>query len=185
MNPKCIVEGCHRKALHRPQNSPCSTLCHVHYALVPRIKVHNKGKKCSVDGCEREAASLGLCKMHYERPSIPKRSEYLRRRLAAIYADPSAPLCSHSGCSKKAFRSGLCITHYTYERPDYKVKYGVHSAFSKFPQSCQVCGYSKLTSHKHRLVPSLGYVVGNVVFLCANCHRELHAGLIPAPPPYT
>lgn len=48
---------------------------------------------------------------------------------------------------------------------------------------CAVCGYNRLSSPVHRLVPEKGYVIGNVVQVCANCHGEIHKGLIPPPPP--
>ena len=41
---------------------------------------------------------------------------------------------------------------------------------------CSRCGWNESYCDRHRLVPALGYVVGNVVSLCPNCHRIEHRG---------
>jgi hypothetical protein len=48
---------------------------------------------------------------------------------------------------------------------------------------CAVCGYNRIPCHVHRLVPQRGYVMGNAVQICPNCHGEIHKKVIPAPPP--
>ncbi len=53
---------------------------------------------------------------------------------------------------------------------------------------CQLCGYHKVPSRRHRLVPgSAGgkYEVGNVAALCPNCHTEVHDGITASPPALT
>lgn len=51
------------------------------------------------------------------------------------------------------------------------------------PMPCAVCGYNRIPCHVHRLVPQKGYVIGNVVQVCPNCHGEIHKKVIPPPPP--
>lgn len=51
------------------------------------------------------------------------------------------------------------------------------------PMPCAVCGYDRIPCHVHRLVPRKGYVMGNVVQVCPNCHGEIHRKIIPPPQP--
>lgn len=53
------------------------------------------------------------------------------------------------------------------------------------PLPCAICGYNKLKSRIHRIVAETGYVWGNVVQVCSNCHYEIHAGITPCPPATT
>lgn len=48
------------------------------------------------------------------------------------------------------------------------------SLVSKMP--CSRCGWNESYCDRHRLIPELGYVKGNVVPLCPNCHRVEHRG---------
>ncbi len=185
MKPKCIVEGCFNVALHRPEKSPHATLCHKHYREVPRIRVWRYGnQKCSIEGCERLAKIRGLCQLHYQRLPTPVANR--RRSYLARLNNPDASPCSIKGCLKKSFRKGLCVTHYSYEcGSEFPNKYSPKSSLNKLPQKCQVCGYDRLRPHKHRVNPSIGYKLGNIVLLCSNCHREIHAGITDCPEPYT
>lgn len=36
---------------------------------------------------------------------------------------------------------------------------------------CERCGWNEHKCDRHRKIPELGYVDGNVVILCPNCHR--------------
>ena len=45
-------------------------------------------------------------------------------------------------------------------------------------QPCSRCGWNASYCDRHRLVPSVGYVEGNVIPLCPNCHRVEHRGMI-------
>jgi hypothetical protein len=51
------------------------------------------------------------------------------------------------------------------------------------PMPCAVCGYNRAPCDVHRLVPQRGYVMGNVVQVCPNCHREIHKKVILPPEP--
>ena len=43
---------------------------------------------------------------------------------------------------------------------------------------CKRCGWSEGPCDRHRLIPEKGYVEGNVVSLCPNCHRLVTLNLI-------
>jgi len=47
-----------------------------------------------------------------------------------------------------------------------------HNRSSSEP--CDHCGWNEAPCDRHRLQPVDGYVEGNVVVLCPNCHREIH-----------
>jgi hypothetical protein len=38
-------------------------------------------------------------------------------------------------------------------------------------KKCEECGWDKAPCDRHRIIPILGYVDGNVKILCPNCHR--------------
>lgn len=50
------------------------------------------------------------------------------------------------------------------------------------PLPCAICGYNRLRSRIHRIIAANGYVWGNVVQVCSNCHYEIHDGVTPCPP---
>lgn len=56
---------------------------------------------CSIDNCDRQAKSKGLCKQHYE-----------SRRLRLKAANPSTPRCSLDGCDNPVRSRGWCSSHY-------------------------------------------------------------------------
>lgn len=69
-------------------------------------------------------------------------------------------------------RYGMSIrgTHYGGRKGMEKVKYeGKTWEISK--QSCSKCGWSESYVDRHRIDKKKGYVDGNVVPLCPNCHR--------------
>ena len=68
-----------------------------------------------------------------------------------------------------------------------KVRQGRHMAGTLRPMlqnlPCAVCGYHRSRCAIHRLVAKDGYVLGNVVQVCPNCHQEIHRGVIGTPAP--
>jgi HNH endonuclease len=105
-----------------------------------------------------------------------------------------SPTCSAEGCDRPHHAKGFCNNHYLIERARVRnagktrATYGTGKRIllmrmvDQLP--CQLCGYSKRPSHRHRLHPGKDggkYEVGNVVALCANCHAEVHDGQT-APP---
>lgn len=98
-------------------------------------------------------------------------------------------ICSIPGCSKRSRARGLCVNHYADDSMARNPKTGLRlprdwgvRAFLRH-RPCQLCGYNRLPSHCHRLVPLNGYTWGNVVALCARCHEEVHRGLTAPPSP--
>lgn len=60
--------------------------------------------------------------------------------------------------------------------------FGWRNTIAKMP--CAICGYNRIPCHIHRLIPKNGYVYGNVVQVCPNCHEEIHKKLIDPPAPF-
>lgn len=96
-------------------------------------------------------------------------------------------VCSVDGCERQHSARGLCRSHY--QQAHTAVKGGsriTKNLLRRHP--CQVCGYNRAHSDVHRLVSGVKggrYVPGNMVAVCANCHREVHRGLIAPPEPLT
>lgn len=100
--------------------------------------------------------------------------------------------CSVPSCLREHKAKGLCLRHYQTARRRAQLVGNVSSQALKVHRGelaqarCQVCGYDRLPSHLHRIIPSSQggkYVIDNVSALCARCHEEVHRGLIACPPP--
>jgi hypothetical protein len=103
-----------------------------------------KQKQCAVEGCPNNARYKGK----YVGPFT------IEKRIYGTY-------CEFHHRSKKA-------------RQQKTIKYRfTKDAREKFPnKKCQRCGWDKAYCDRHRVIPELGYVEGNVLVLCPNCHRE-------------
>ena len=143
---------------------------------------------CSAEGCSQKPMAKGLCGLHYDR--VPKRVAYrhqaFKDRKARLEADPHQPLCIVDGCSRKGIRNvtnigWVCWSHRVYLLPSRFSLYSPQGLRSLLGDSCSLCGYNRLRPHLHRLAPAKGYILGNLVPLCANCHREVHAGVMTIP----
>lgn len=90
-------------------------------------------------------------------------------------------VCQVANCGEPHFGKGFCRKHYyrEWQAANRPSRTSAKVALAKFP--CQLCGYDRLRSRIHRLNPSLGYVVGNMVALCSRCHDEVHYGLTLPP----
>lgn len=101
------------------------------------------------------------------------------------------PPCSVEGCQRPHRAKGYCIKHYQGRIAGPKARRGtpgLNASFHSYARlrPCQLCGYSKIHSHAHRLLPGKdggGYTEGNVVALCARCHEEVHRGITEPPQP--
>lgn len=96
--------------------------------------------------------------------------------------------CSMSGCQEIHSGKGLCRNHYSAQykpRPRGALRGGrAKILLADWP--CQICGYSRMKSDVHRILPGAEggrYTVGNMVALCVRCHREVHRGLTATPNP--
>lgn len=94
-------------------------------------------------------------------------------------------VCSRDGCDKHVKGQGLCGNHYrAMVRKDVRRrKWGPREQIKAMP--CAICGYNRLKSEPHRIVPGTQgglYVIGNMVPLCSRCHDEVEAGLATCPP---
>lgn len=71
----------------------------------------NKGYKCDVPVCEREAFCKGYCKEHYYQAR--RGNGYVRNRPIAppTQKNPN-PFCSVGECGRKHYAHGLCFKHY-------------------------------------------------------------------------
>lgn len=92
-------------------------------------------------------------------------------------------LCSKEGCGQPHEAHGLCRNHYKASKgPAYR--WGRTVAYRvAYSTPCAICAYNRLPSHVHRANGKEGYRWGNVVPLCARCHREVEEGLAPCPKP--
>lgn len=153
---------------------------------------------CLVPGCGQPHQAKGYCKVHWRlftHPDQPlgrcvdcgqpcwSRSGRCRPCQDA-YRRSQHPICSVPGCERLVRARGLCKSHYEAQRTRPEKRWLTRTTRQQVAEKpCQLCGYSRTTSHVHRVVPERGYVEGNVVPLCSNCHREVHAGITPCPEP--
>lgn len=96
------------------------------------------------------------------------------------------PPCYIESCPYPSRVKGLCWNHYRMERTKSLGKtrgqgIGSRSRRAVGDMPCALCGYNKLRSHVHKVVPALGYTTGNMIPLCARCHEETHRGVTPLP----
>ena len=68
-------------------------------------------KKCSIDGCDRQASSRGLCGKHYTRAYMRGEFGDIARRDPPNMKPPD--ICTIDGCEKPHFARGYCSAHYT------------------------------------------------------------------------
>lgn len=115
MKKKCSIDGCEN-------NARAKGLCWMHYyrqihgisdmrsGELPRKwkpndpRYKNKGRFCSVYGCNKPFYAKDLCRNHYE---------LQRRHGRLIYKrDMAKPICSVEGCNEVVKVKGLCMFHY-------------------------------------------------------------------------
>lgn len=101
----CFIDGCDKKT-----GTGTRGYCYSCYekALrrgLPRLRIRQPGRICSIEGCERPYHARDLCHRHCDRlyrygsPTYDPRSHY-------------GEWCSVNGCGRKADTKGMCDAHY-------------------------------------------------------------------------
>lgn len=168
-------------------------VCNCDYTLrLPPFLTHNDGiqtfsiegyrkKRCVVAGCNnsrrlRSKTFAGsLCSYHYNlwADGQPKlKSKCVVRQKCCI--DGCGRLAAHKGLYNGERRySKYCEKH-------RRERYGSNPRKSYNTNKCSVCGWGG-PCDKHRIKPGKdggGYIRGNVIVVCPNCHRLSHRGLM-------
>lgn len=71
--------------------------------------IRNKGKICSVNGCQNNAFCKGYCSKHYQQ--IKFNGKIKEKENVFI-----TEFCKNLGCGKQVFAKGLCQNCYTKSR---------------------------------------------------------------------
>jgi hypothetical protein len=81
--------------------------------------------------------------------------------------------CVVKGCGKRQRRKGFRANGPRWGRTcDAHHRRATLASRKRVPnQTCERCGWDKAPCDRHRLDPAKGYVEGNVIVLCPNCHR--------------
>ena len=74
----------------------------------------NKGNKCSVKNCNRDAVCHGKCYKHYQQMRL--KGKIIKR--VYIYIDG---ICANIGCGGKLFARGLCQKCYLKQKENENV----------------------------------------------------------------
>lgn len=85
-------------------------------------------------------------------------------------------ICTYKDCSNLSRNVGknhrnetrygnLCDRHHRLQSDSLK-----RESFDN--RQCQKCGWDESFCDRHRINPEIGYVEGNVLILCPNCHRK-------------
>lgn len=88
--------------------------------------------------------------------------------------------CLRPGCDQPHQAKGYCLRHYQYYVG--RKKAGGLARWLVKQEPCAVCGYARMPSEPHRIIPGGPYEIGNMVPVCARCHDEVERGLTPCPP---
>src|SRR3990167_6436681 len=186
----CTSEGCAHLRVAKG-------LCRQHYQQARRSTMATK--PCADCGkgilpeytrcfdCQRKGPNARFCLDCGTRLSHASHKETTRCWPCWTKArNPYGPICTTDGCDQQHFAKGLCNGHYMTMRARSK-RTGHGRYFLKWValQPCQLCNYARLPSEVARIIPgSQGgkYERGNVMALCARCHREVDAGITTAPP---
>jgi len=92
--------------------------------------------------------------------------------------------CSVPNCGRPHKARGYCMGHYKSRYVGYTPRgKGANGMNHRNigDQPCVLCGYSHLRSHAHKIDPKKGYILGNMVPLCARCHEEVTRGITALP----
>lgn len=136
------VSQCGRKMVARGLCSACYQRKKLNGELENK-PIKNSGKKCSVEGCDTGAKSLGMCIKHYER---------FRK-----YGDPklTAPRktggkCSIEECDGEVIAAGLCSMHYARKQRNGDPLQVSDRYAAKFEKSIDSNGYVLVPKKGHK-----------------------------------
>ena len=191
---------CHRCEVRPVTTRGKSNLCFECYQLDRSERRAELG--CAVSECPDPHAAKGFCKSHYMSVHQSRQTKY---HTCADCGEPCVSLsgrcrpcrdafnrgrerdqCIRDGCDDPIVARGLCKSHYEGQRTKggpWRIWAGrvLRGSVRKMP--CQSCGYADTVVDVHRLIPATGYVLGNIVAVCPNCHRKIHlAGATPPAP---
>ena len=93
-------------------------------------------------------------------------------------------MCRSDGCERSVYAKGLCQSHYQVgwrasHAGTTQYDYASHALVTAM--ACAVCGYARMKSEVHRIVPQGPYVIGNMVPVCSRCHDEIERSLTECP----
>jgi hypothetical protein len=164
------------EALYRESNKICK---------FPNEDINTRSYKCSVQDCQRNAYSAGLCNAHSLRKKKGKRLDIPiknRKSPSVICIDCGDPTDKHgSGLSR-------CPKHFK----SHRAKTIKDAIVYCFGNKCSLCGYTypgyvyDLHHNNGGKEKGVGTLVTNAsikriaqeaskcVLICANCHRGIH-----------
>lgn len=89
-------------------------------------------------------------------------------------------MCVVEGCTAKGRNKGFYKGKKRYDKYceyHHRLRYGTQNRtpfnYRKefVNDKCSRCGWNKSYCDRHRIDPAKGYIEGNVIILCPNCHR--------------
>lgn len=154
--PAKAGDSCHAHATRKARTGSYERLCETCGIDIPIDSFAKRfcstacsARKCSVDGCEKPAADVGMCRSHGARRrsnGSPHREcqtcgKSLSIRLGqTVYCSKAChPKCEAHGCSRERYRAGLCDAHYALSRPGTPPYIGSLKP-RNWVDGCGVCG---------------------------------------------
>lgn len=159
--PPCAVEGCENISV-----IAYLKLCGTHYGryrkygspvVGGREKRRIKGK-CTINGCEKNEKSRGLCNTHYYRMDVYGSTDEPVRK-PRVKKHPPGMICIIEECSRQAVHNYMCGTHYG------KAKYHGDPHFSQWPPPEITCSERDCENRVYK------------VARCFNHHRAITIAL--------
>lgn len=150
-----------------------------------RLPIGSQGTNCW--SCHSANARTYCETCGAEMPSKSRGKKCWSCHLIARRAAAGSKRCSRPGCDQPHQAKGYCMNHYQHFVVRAKERrQGINGPERQVirEQPCAVCGYDRMPSEPHRVVPGGPYEFGNMVPVCARCHDEIERGLTPCPPPW-
>ena len=101
----CKIDGCGKKRGQGTRGYCCSCYARAMRLGLPRFRIRQPGRICSVEGCGKPYYARGYCHAHADR--------FYRYGAVDWYPIPKYnEMCDVKGCDRKADTKGMCDTHY-------------------------------------------------------------------------